>query len=259
VTELVRLDVEDGVAVVLVDNPPVNALSNATIDALAEVGRQVAADESIRAVVLTGSGDKAFVAGADLDEFSAALGDRAWIEDHTARVRRTLDLWETLPQPVVAAVQASAMGGGLEVLLVCDLAVADPEAQFGLPEVRLGLMPGAGGTQRLPRRIGVGPAKELLLLGGPIDAAEAQRLGLVNRIAEPGGALAEARGLAVKLARFSSAAVRAIKQSVAESHGDLGRGLDQERALFIELFQSQNAREGVQAFIEKRRPAFARS
>jgi enoyl-CoA hydratase/carnithine racemase len=250
------VEVEEGVALVLVDNPPVNALSNATIDALAEAGERIASDDGVRAVVLTGSGEKAFVAGADLDEFSSALGNRAWIEDHTARVRRMLDRWQSLPQPVVAAVQASAMGGGLEVLLVCDLVVADPDAQFGLPEVRLGLMPGAGGTQRLPRRIGVGPAKELLLLGTPIDAGEARRLGLVNRIAEPGGALVEARALATKLGRLSSASLRAIKQSVA-SGGDLAQGLDAERALFIELFQSQDAREGVDAFIEKRRPVFA--
>jgi enoyl-CoA hydratase/carnithine racemase len=258
VTDLVRVDVEDGVALVAVDHPPVNALSNAVVDALAAAAHRLAADEGVRAVVLTGGGDKAFVAGADLDEFSAALGDAAWIEDHTARVRLMLDAWEALPQPVVAAVQASALGGGLELLLVCDLAVADPAAQFGLPEIRLGLMPGAGGTQRLPRRIGVGPAKELLLLGVAVDAAEARRLGLVTRVAAAGEALAEARGLASKLARLSSGALRAIKQSVANATtGDLADGLDRERALFMQLFQSDDAREGVHAFIEKRRPTFA--
>jgi enoyl-CoA hydratase/carnithine racemase len=257
VSELVLVDVADGVAVVLVDHPPVNALSNATVDALAEAGDRLAADDSVRAVVLGGTGAKAFVAGADLNEFSGALGDESWIEDHTGRARRLLDRWSELPQPVVAAVQANAMGGGLEVMLVCDLVVADPSAQFGLPEVRLGLMPGAGGTQRLPLRIGLGPAKELILLGLAVDVEEARRLGLVNRIAAPGAALAEARELAVKLARLSAVSVRAIKRSIGTAaNGDLAGGLDRERALFMDVFQSDDAREGVHAFIEKRRPNF---
>jgi enoyl-CoA hydratase len=256
-TDLVRVSTEDGVAVVLVDNPPVNAMSDATIDALAAAGERIAADETIRAVVLGGAGEKAFLAGADLDEFGSALGDRDWIDDHTARVRRTLDRWESLPQPVVAAVQASAMGGGLEVMLTCDLVVADPAARFGLPEVRLGLMPGAGGTQRLPRRIGVGPAKEMLLLGSSIDAESAKRLGLVTVVSAPGAAASEARGLAEKLAHLSSPSVRAIKASVAQAFdGPLAEGLDRERALFRELFMSADAAEGVRAFMEKRRPDF---
>jgi enoyl-CoA hydratase/carnithine racemase len=253
----VRTEAADGVAVVTVDNPPVNALRNEVVDALADTAARLAADDTVRAVVLTGAGDKAFVAGADLDEFSQALGSVEWIEDHTARTRRMFDLWERLPQPVVAAVQASALGGGLEVALVCDLIVADPGARFGLPEVRLGLMPGAGGTQRLPRRIGVGPAKELLLLGATIDADEARRIGLVNRVAGAGQASAVARELAARLAALSSVAVRAIKSSVASAHGDLERGLDGERALFMAVFASQDASEGVNAFVEKRPPEFA--
>jgi enoyl-CoA hydratase/carnithine racemase len=256
VSELVGLTLEDGVAAVVVDHPPVNALSNATIDALTAAGEQLAGDDSVRAVVLAGAGDKAFLAGADLDEFSAALGDRAWIEDHTARVRRMLDLWAGLPQPVVAAVQASAMGGGLEVMLVCDLVVADPAARFGLPEVRLGLMPGAGGTQLLPRRIGIGPAKELLLLGRAIDAEEARRLGLVTRVAAPGAAREEARELAVTLARLPARAVQAIKRSVEAGLGDPGPGLRRERELFMDVFASEDARTGVAAFREHRRAEF---
>jgi enoyl-CoA hydratase/carnithine racemase len=253
---LVSVREDDGVAVVLLDNPPVNALGNAAIDALADAGDRLAADDSVRAVVLGGVGDRAFAAGADLEEFSGALGDRGWIEDHTARVRRMLHRWETLPQPVVAAVQASAMGGGLELLLVCDLVVSDPASQFSQPEVKLGLMPGAGATQRLPRRIGLGPAKELLLLGAPIDAVEARRLGLVNRISAPGAALAEAREIATQLARYAPASVRAIKQSVGNGTWSDDEGLDGERALFMDMFVSADAREGVDAFVEKRRPIF---
>jgi enoyl-CoA hydratase/carnithine racemase len=257
-SELVRIETAaDGVAVVTVDNPPVNALRNEVVDALAAAAEQLAADDAVRAVVLTGSGDRAFVAGADLDEFSQALGSSDWIEDHTARTRRMLDLWEQLPQPVVAAVQASALGGGLEIALVCDLIFADPGARFGLPEVRLGLMPGAGGTQRLPRRIGSGRAKELILLGGTIDAEEARRIGLVNRVADAGGALAAAREVAARIATFSSVAVRAIKRSVDCADGELGQGLDRERVLFMQVFASHDAAEGVAAFVEKRAPAFA--
>jgi enoyl-CoA hydratase/carnithine racemase len=257
VSEPVRIEVNEGVGVIVLDNPPVNALRNDIIDALFDAAGVVAADDAVRAVVLTGSGDKAFVAGADLEEFSQALGSTEWIDDHTMRTRRLLDRLEQLPQPLIGAVQASAIGGGLEVALACDLLIADPVARFGLPEVRLGLMPGAGGTQRLPRRVGIGRAKELLYLGGTIDAGEAKTIGLVNRISAPGEALGEARELATRLARLSAVALRAIKRSVDGDATDLARGLDRERAHFLEVFASYDATEGVHAFVEKRQPTFA--
>jgi enoyl-CoA hydratase/carnithine racemase len=257
VTQTVLVDFEACVATVTVDHPPVNALSNDTIDALFDVAQGIAADDSICAVVLTGRGEKAFMAGADLTEFSNALGDAEWIEDHTARVRRMLDAWERLPQPVIAAAQASALGGGLEMLLVCDLVVADPAARFGLPEVRLGLMPGAGGTQRLPRRIGIGPAKAMLLLGETIDADEALRLGLVNRVSPEGQAVEQARAIALRLAQLSAVSVRAIKAAVsAGADLRLEDGLDGERESFMRVFASDDAREGVDAFVQNRRPTF---
>ena len=255
---LVRVDRRDtGVALVVLDNPPVNALANAAIDALDGAGASLGPDQEVRAIVLTGADEKAFAAGADLREFSAALGNREWIEDHTFRSRRMFDRWSGLAQPVIAAVQASAMGGGLELALVCDLIVADEAARFGLPEVRLGLMPGAGGTQRLPRRIGAARALELTLLGSVIDAGRALELGLVNRVAPAGAALEEAVALAERLAALSAVAVRAIKASIT-SAGELplARGLDRERELFMGVFNSADAQEGVQAFIGKRRPAF---
>jgi enoyl-CoA hydratase/carnithine racemase len=252
----VRLDTSDGVAVVTVDNPPVNALGDAVLEELGDAGAALAADREVRAVVLTGAGDKAFMAGADLAEFQRLLDGEGSIEEHVARSRRALDLLASLPQPVVAAVQAAAMGGGLEVALTCDLIVADPAARLGLPEVRLGLMPGAGGTQRLPRRVGAGPAAELLLLGKAVDAAEAHRLGLVNRVSAPGAALAESLELASRLASLSARAVQSIKQVLAV---DDGAGLDRERAAFLALFHSDDAREGVAAFVEKRMPSFTHS
>ncbi|MBM3679551.1 MAG: enoyl-CoA hydratase/isomerase family protein, partial [Actinobacteria bacterium] len=199
-SDAVRVAIDGPVAVVTVDNPPVNALGNAILEALGAAASALAADEGVRAVVLTGAGEKAFMAGADLDEFRGFLDTPAAIEEHVGISRRALDALCALPQPVVAAIQASAMGGGLEVALACDLLVADPVAKLGLPEIRLGLMPGAGGTQRLPRRIGEGRAKELIMLGSALAAEEALGIGLVNRVSEPGAALAEAVALAERLA-----------------------------------------------------------
>lgn len=252
-TDRVRVEREGAVALVTVDNPPVNALADAVIHALEEVATALAADSDVRAVVLTGAGEKAFLAGADLDEFADLLSSGEGIHAHAAATRRTLGFWEALPQPVVAAVQAHAMGGGLEVALVCDLVVADPAARFGAPEIRLGLMPGAGATQRLPRTIGPTAAKAMILLGETIDAEEAQRLGLVYRVSPPGEALATARTLAETLAALPAVAVRSVKRSLALS---LGEGLDRERELFLETFASTDAKEGVAAFRERRPPAF---
>jgi enoyl-CoA hydratase/carnithine racemase len=250
---VVRVEVDGAIAVVTVDNPPVNAIGDPVLDGLEEAAAHLAADADVRAVVLTGAGEKAFMAGADLREFERMLAGGQGIDEHTAATRRILGLWERMPQPVVAAVQASALGGGLEVALVCDLIVADPAARFGFPEVRLGLIPGAGGTQRLPARIGVGPAKQLLLLGGSVDADDSLRLGLVSRIAARGRALEEARELAERLAALPAVAVRAAKRAVAATIED---GLDREHELFLQAFASHDVREGVRAFLEKRSPSF---
>jgi len=256
VSDAVRVEASGGVAVVTVDNPPVNALADAVLEALRDAAAALAADRRVRAVVVTGGGDRAFMAGADLAEFQRLLAGDGSIDEHVAGSRRALDQLAALPQPVVAAVQAAAMGGGLEVALTCDLIVADPAARLGLPEVRLGLMPGAGGTQRLPRRIGAGPAAELLLLGKAVDAAEAHRLGLVNVVSAPGAALAESLELAARLASLSARAVQSIKQVLVAADG---AGLDRERAAFLDLCRGEDAREGVAAFLEKRPPSFTHS
>jgi enoyl-CoA hydratase/carnithine racemase len=255
---LVRVDVTAGVALVTVDNPPVNAMSDAVLAGLEATATDLGSSPDVRAVVLTGGGTRAFMAGADLDEFGQMLGDGDGFERHTALTRRTFELWEALPQPVVAAVQAPAVGGGLEMVLVCDLVVADPAARLGLPEVRMGLMPGAGGTQRLPRRIGTGPAKELLLLGATISAARGYELGLVNRVSAPGAAVAEAVALAEELAALPAVAVRAIKRAVdGRRDASLAAGLEHERALFFDIVATEDVREGYRAFVEKRTPRFS--
>jgi len=248
----VRLELVDGIAIIVVDSPPVNALGSAVLAGLGSAAREVATSDA-RAVVITGTGDKAFMAGADLEEFQSMIGNVAAIED---RVRSSSELFDELmrlPQPAVAAVQAHAFGGGLEVALTCDLIVADPGIRLGLPEVRLGLIPGAGGTQRLPRRIGDARAREMILLGGDVDAAEALRIGLVNRVSAPGAALEEALALAGRLAALPGRAVRAAKAALA---ADVQAGLDRERALFLEVFGGEDVREGVEAFLARRPPAF---
>jgi enoyl-CoA hydratase/carnithine racemase len=253
VSDAVRVETADGVAVVTVDNPPVNTLADAVLEQLGDVASELAGNAGVRSVVLAGAGDKAFMAGADLAEFQRLLDGEGSIEDHVDTSRRALGLLEAMPQPVVAAVQASAMGGGLEVALVCDLIVADPAARLGLPEVRLGLMPGAGGTARLPARIGVGPARELLLLGRAVTAEEGHRLGLVNLVSAPGAAVVEAVELATRLAALPARAVTSIKRVVA---ADQAQALERERAAFLELFRTDDVREGVAAFVEKRPPSF---
>jgi enoyl-CoA hydratase/carnithine racemase len=255
--EFVSVDVADGVAIVTVDSPPVNAMSDAVLDGLERAADELAVNPDVRSVVLTGTGDRAFMAGADINEFRESLGDLEWLRQHTELTSRILDLWESLPQPVVAAVQASAIGGGLEMALVCDLIVADPAATFGLPEVRLGLIPGAGGTQRLPRRVPPALARELLLFGRLIGAEEALRAGLVNRVADSSAALAVACELARELAELPAVAVRAAKAAAAAAlQGGLGDGLAKERELFFAVFGSEDVHEGFDAFLEKRAPNF---
>lgn len=257
-TDLVRLERHGAVGLVVVDNPPVNALGEATISELAGVVDNIESDSDIRAVVLTGAGDKAFLAGADISEFPALLETKGAMEERTTWSRGVFDRLASLPQPVIAAVQAHAVGGGLEVSLLCDLVIADERAKFGVTEVKLGLIPGGGGTQRLPRRIGELRAKELLYFGKTIDAATAMSWGLVSRVVEPGEARSEAMTLAAKLAELPGVAVRAAKRAVDEgAELPLGEALDLEREQFLVTYRSQDLREGYQAFLDKRKPNFS--
>jgi enoyl-CoA hydratase/carnithine racemase len=248
---------DSGVATVTVDKPPVNSLDDATLAGLGAAARSIGADPEVRAVVLTGAGSKTFMAGADLAEIRGALGVPGGMEEHVALTVPTFDAWRRLPQPVVAAVTAHAVGGGLEFALLCDLIVAEPRCRFGLPEVTLGLIPGGGGTQRLPRRIPAALAAELVLLGGMIDAERARRSGLVNEVVGEGEALARAQEIAARLAALPALAVQAAKRALrAPVDAGLDAGLDLERELFLEVCASADAREGAEAFLAKRRARF---
>lgn len=253
--QIVDVEVAEGIATVTIDNPPVNALTESTLEALGRAAAGLARDQAVRAVVLTGAGTKAFAAGADLHELGDALGDRAAMRRHVTITRSVFDAWAGLEQPVVAAVTADAVGGGLELALVCDLIVADPGARLGLPEVTLGLIPGAGGTQRLPRRVGMPLASRLLMLGTLLEASAAHEAGLVDLVAAPGAAFEEARHLAARLAALPPAAVRAAKGATRMALDcPLHEGLDVERDLFVDVALTRDAGEGVAAFLE-RRPA----
>ena len=252
----VTVEREGAVATVTVDNPPVNALDDPTLEGLGEAARELAGDDEVRAVVLTGAGERAFLAGADLRSLQNALGTPE-MEAHVALTRPVFDAWRALEQPVVAAVGASAVGGGFEFMLVCDLIVADERARFGLPEVTLGLMPGGGGTQRLPRRVGWTAATELLLLGRLVKAERAHELGIVNVVAGEGRALTEAQALAGRLAALPAVAVQSAKRALRQAlEPGLDEGLDAERELFLAVAASEDAKEGAEAFLAKREPSF---
>lgn len=244
---------DDGVATVLVDHPPVNAMGREVLSGLERAAALLHDRADARAVVLTAAGAKAFFAGADIAEFQALQAQEDGMARHSAWARTVLDAFPALPQPVIAAVQAHAVGGGLEVALGCDLIVAEPGVRFGLPEVKLGLIPGGGGTQRLPRRVGLGVARQMLFLGSVIDAERALEIGLVDRIAAPGAVVAEARELAASIAALPRVAVQSIKRAI---EADLGEPLARERELFLRAFASEDSTEGYAAFLEKRAPRF---
>lgn len=234
-----------------------NALNTGLRQALVSALEEIAADASVRCIVLTGAGDKAFVAGADVTEFA---GRDVAAQAATMLGRRVYDVVAALERPVVAAINGVCLGGGLELALACDIRVASSTARFGQPEVNLGLIPGGGATQRLPRVIGMGAALRLILTGDPVDAAEALRIGLVEEITEPADCLPRAIAIAERISRNSPVAVAAARRATRAALGlPLSAGLDLERATFLACFAAADRTEGIAAFLEKRPPRFAGS
>lgn len=249
----VLLSIEDHIATITIDRPDVlNALNVETLDALDRILDRLAGDEEVRAVVLTGSGEKAFVAGADINEIEAL--DRERGEAFSRRGQAVFSKIEQHPKIIIAAVNGFALGGGCELAMACDIRVASENARFGQPEINLGIMPGYGGTQRLPRMIGYSRAKLLMLTGEMIDAAQARTLGLVNRVVPEGAALKEATDLARAIAGKPPRAVAAIKQAVEAAGGEEAAGFSVEAALFGTLMETGDKAEGLRAFLEKRSP-----
>ena len=250
---LVQTSVGDGVALCRLDRPDArNALSPELMDELASAVEGFDADDGIRCIVVAGS-DEAFAAGADI----ASLAERTFQE---ALVHPASSFWSRMADcrtPLVAAVSGWALGGGCELALICDLIVASETAEFGQPEITLGIIPGGGGTQRLTRVIGKQRAMELVLTGRRFTAEEARQWGLVNEVAPEGEWLERAMDLAGRIARRPPIAVRLAKQAVlAADETALGAGLDQERRLYELTMATEDKAEGTRAFLEKRKPDF---
>jgi enoyl-CoA hydratase len=250
------LEVADRVAVVTVNRPEkLNALNEAAKRELAEVFRFLRTDASVDAVIVTGAGEKAFVAGTDIRELQPL--DRDGATKFAAGGQEVFDLVEGLGKPVIAAVNGFALGGGCELALACHIRVAADSAKFGQPEVSLGVIPGYGGTQRLPRAVGRARAMEMILTGGMIDAAEALRIGLVNAVVPKGEVMQAARAMASLITSKSQPAVRlALKAVLLSQDTALADGLQREAELFGDACDTEDFREGVAAFLGKRAPAF---
>jgi enoyl-CoA hydratase len=245
---------DGSVATVTIDRQDaLNALDVATLTELRDRLREIAGDAEVRALVLTGAGDRAFVAGADIKYMSGLDPDQA--KGWGALGHEAGRLLETMPKPTIAAVNGFALGGGCELALACDLRYASARAKLGQPEINLGIVPGWGGTQRLARICGLGAAKDLVFSGRTIDAEEAFRIGLVNAIADPvlDRALETARELAAKSPVALSLAKRLCNLTLGIDHAG---GLETEANEFGDLFASEDAKEGLTAFAEKRAPKF---
>jgi enoyl-CoA hydratase/carnithine racemase len=251
---LVEVEVADRVATVTLNRPEaLNAISTELALALAEAVEPLATDPGVRAVVLTGAGERAFCVGADLKQ-RAGFDDHGWFVQREA-FRRGFAAVRRCPLPTVAAVAGFALGGGTELALACDLVVAAEDATFGLPEVRLGLVPAGGGTQLLVRRVGRSVAKDLVLTGRRVGADEARRLGLADRVVPAGEIVAAATALAAEIAANAPTAVRMAKWAL-----EVGADLSQEAAMEVEdqawrrAVLSDDRREGITAWTEKRDP-----
>lgn len=254
--ETLLLEISDRVATLTVNRPEKrNALNAAVRREFVEALDALRDDPEVRVLVVTGAGEKAFIAGADIGEFA----DRSPLEQRAAMEgRRLFEEIANFPKPTIAMLNGYALGGGCEVALACDLRIAARSAKLGQPEIKLGLIPGGGGTQRLPRLIGFGRAMRYILTGELIGAEEAERIGLIDQLVEDDELHERTLELALAMAAQSPVAMKLAKDAVrATLDMPLGAGLQYERELFVTAFASEDRTEGVRAFLEKRPPAFA--
>ena len=251
----VKIDKRDNVYILTINRPEaLNALNEEVLTDLNEAIDIVIGDETARAVIITGEG-RAFVAGADIGA-QAVLdieGGRKWGQNGSALFRKI----EKMDIPVIAAVNGFALGGGCELALACDLITASTKAKFGQPEVGLGIIPGFSGTQRLPRRLGIAKAKELIYTGRMIKAEEAEKIGLVNQVSEPETLISDALALAAEITKNAPLAVKYAKAAVSRGmEVDIDNGIAVENELFALCFGSEDQKEGMHAFLEKRQADF---
>lgn len=250
-----NVQIVDRVALVTINNPPANALSKSMFEQLSELLDQWENDEQIKAIVLTGEG-RFFIAGADIKEFTQLQSEDAVVLSKFGQ--RVFDRMEKFPKPIIAAINGACLGGGLELAMACHIRLAAADARLGLPELNLGLIPGYGGTQRLPRLVGRGKATQLILTSEMISGEEAQRIGLVDANYPVEQIVDEAKKLAEAIAQKSAVTIKLALQAIhASEELSLSAGLDYEAKLFGEAFATEDAKEGVAAFLEKRKPQFA--
>ena len=251
----ILLEQDAGLATITINRPERrNALNAAVRAEVIQALDQLRDDDAVRVVMFTGAGEKAFVAGADITEFA----ERTPLEQRAAMTgRRIFDEVAAFPKPTIAVINGFALGGGCELALACDIRIAADTAQLGQPEIHLGLIPGGGGTQRLPRLVGTGQAMRLILSGELIDAAEAQRIGLVDLVYPAGELQSRAAEFAQGVAAKSPVALRTAKSAIrAAAEMPLAAGLAYETELFVTCFASDDRREGVDSFLTKRSPEF---
>jgi enoyl-CoA hydratase len=253
--ETLRLDRQGRVAIITINRPDKrNALNIKTREEGAALLDQLREDDSVGVVVFTGAGDKAFVAGADIGEFA---GRTAITQRDVMTSRSLFTAIDTFPKPVIAMINGYCLGGGCELALACDIRIASENASFGQPEINLGIIPGGGGTQRLPRLVGEGKAMEMILTGEIIDARTAFSIGLVNHVVPADQLQAKTLELANRIAEKSPIALQLAKEAVKlASKSNLDEGLRREVDLFALCFSTEDKNEGVSAFLEKRKPAF---
>jgi len=252
--QLVLIRTEGRVGILTLNRPKqLNALNSALMDELGAALTAFDADPDIGCIVLTGS-EKAFAAGADIGAMATYTFADVYKSDYITRN------WETIRsvrKPVIAAVSGFALGGGCELAMMCDVIIASESAKFGQPEIKLGVIPGAGGMQRLPRAVGKAKAMDMALTGRMMDAAEAERGGLVSRVVADDQLMTEALGAALMICNYSLPSVMAAKEAVNQAfEGSLSEGVRFERRLFHALFATEDQKEGMDAFINKRKPAF---
>jgi enoyl-CoA hydratase len=252
--ETILAETRGRVAIITLNRPKqLNALNDALMDELGDALARFDADEAVGAIVLTGS-DKAFAAGADI----GAMKDWGYMDVYkSGYISRNWERMKSVRKPVIAAVAGFALGGGCELAMMCDIVVAADSARFGQPEIKLGVIPGAGGTQRLPRAVGKAKAMDLILTGRMMEAQEAERAGLVSRVIAADKLLDEALALAAQIAEFSLPSVMMAKEAVNRAYeAPLAEGILFERRLFHALFATEDQKEGMAAFVEKRKPKF---
>jgi len=254
--ENIIYDLKDGIVTITFNRPKaLNALNEALLAELSQALDEIAANSDVRVLILTGAGDKSFVAGADINELATRNSLRA--KFFARNGQNIIDKMQQLPLAVIAAVNGFALGGGAEIALVCDFIYASENAKFGLPEIKLGLIPGFGGTQRLPRLIGKNLAKELIFTGKMISAAEALQIGLVNKVLPPESLMEEVGKIAAEIASKGQVSLRAAKQAINDGlNVDLATGCAIEIDAFALCFASPDAKEGTTAFLEKRKADF---